>query len=628
MGNMYGVGSQSAQVGAALRVKPWRRLLVAALPALLVLSACGKKEDAPKPAEPTQSKPAASAADTVGKKVLRIAFVVGETGFDPVKVHDLYSSTVNDGIFEKLLAYDYLASPPKLVPGLAEEMPKIEDEGKTYTFKIRKGVYFAPDEKFKGQKRELTAQDVVYSLMRHMDEKNRPVWKFLIEGKIKGLDELAAEAKKTGKFNYDAKVEGLEVVDKHTLKLKLKVTDYNFGYILAHTPFGIVAREVIEGYEDTNAHPVGTNAYMLTSWQRRSKMVLEKNPNFRGAKWDFAPSSDPIDAQLIAEMKGKSLPLIDRVEISVIEEEQARWLAFQNGELDDVSLPGNFAPIALPGGKISAELAAKGVRVQTQLDPEVTYTYFNMKDPVWGGYSVDKIALRRAVAMSYNVAEEIDVIRKGQAVRAEYIVPPGVAGHNVGHKSSIQYDVDTANKLLDKFGYKKGADGYRTLPDGKALVFKYNSDPSSISREFDELWKKSLDRVGIKFEAEKEKFADALKREKQCQLVTRGAAWIADYPDGDNFMMLLYGPNTGESNNGCYQSAKYDALYKKTTMLPDGPERTAIYAEMHKVFEADTPWLLHTTRKRNQMIYPWLKGYKKHPILHAEWMYLDIEGRK
>jgi ABC-type transport system substrate-binding protein len=291
-------------------------------------------------------------------------------------------------------------------------------------------------------------------------------------------------------------------------------------------------------------------------------------------------------------------------------------------------LPGSFAPTAIPGGKVSPSLAEKGVRLQTMLDPEVTYTYFNMKDPVWGGYTVDKIALRRAMAMSYNVQEEIDVIRKGQAVHAQYVIPPGVAGHDPNYKTSIQYDPDTANKLLDRFGYKKGADGYRTLPDGKPLVFKYNSDPSSISREFDELWKKSLDRIGIRFEAEKEKFADALKRERQCLLVTRGAAWIADYPDGDNFMMLLYGPNTGESNNACYQSAKYDALYKKTTTMPDGPERNAVYLEMHKVYEADTPWHLHTSRKRNQLIYPHVKGYKKHPILHAEWMYLDLEPRK
>ena len=625
-------------------------LLSFAFPATLILTACTPKApdatttapaaNAPAsttasssttaPSTPIASAPGGAAipAAAAGAKVLKISFPVGETGFDPVKTSDLYSSTVNDSIFDKLLTYDYLANPPKLVAGLASAMPTIENDGKVYTIKLRQGVYFSPDAKFNGKKREVTAQDVVYTIMRHMDEKNRPLWRFLIDGKIIGLDELAAEAKKSGKFNYDAKVEGLEVVDKYTLKIKLKVTDYNFGFVLAHTPFGIVAREVIEGYEDTMAHPVGTGPYVLAVWQRRAKMILEKNPNYRDVMWDFAAGTDPLDAEIVKSMKGKKVPQIDRVEISVIEEEQARWLAFKNKELDWVNLPGNFAPTALPGGKLAADLVAQGISFQPGLDPEITYTYFNMKDPIWGGYTVDRVALRRAVAMAYNVKEEIDIIRKGQAVHAQYIVPSGVAGHNPAHVSAIQYDPVTANKLLDKFNYKKGADGFRTTPDGKPLVFKLNSEPSSISREFDELWKKNLDAIGIKFEAEKEKFADAIQREKKCQLTARGAAWIADYPDGDNFMMLLYGPNIGESNNGCYDSPAYNKLYKQTTMMPDGPERTAIYAQMHKQFEADTPWLLSTTRKRNQLIYPWVKGFKKHAILHADWVFVDLEPRK
>ncbi len=611
--------------------KTWPRaasglLVVASLFFSLVLvSGCGKREEAPKTAEPKTAASTPPAA--TGQKVYRYAFNASETGFDPVKTHDVYSATINDAIFEKLLTYDYLAEPPKLIPGLAEEMPKIEDNGKTYTFKIRKGVYFAPDPKFGDKKRELTAQDVIYTIMRHMDENNRPVWNFLIQGKIVGLDELAEQAKKTGKFNYDAKIEGLTALDSHTLRIKLTRTDYNFGYILAHTPFGVVAREVIEGYEDTLAHPVGTNAYRLASWQRRSKIVLEKNPNFREVLWNFEPGANPIDQQLVAQMKGKKLPQIDRVEISIIEEEQARWLAFQNGELDSINLPGIFAPVALPGGKLSADLQKKNIQLQVMIDPEITYTAFNMKDPTWGGLDLAKIALRRAVAMAYNTQEEIDVIRKGQAVKAQYIIPFGVAGHNPSYRSSIPYDPDTANKLLDKFGYKKGADGYRTLPDGKPLVFKLNSEPTAVSREFDELWKKSLDKIGIRFEAEKEKFADAIKRSKQCQIVIRGAAWIADYPDGDNFMMLLHGPNIGESNEACYASPKYDALYKQSALLPNGPERDALYLEMHKVFEAETPWVLHTSRKRNQLTYPWVKGYKKHPILTADYMYLDVERR-
>ncbi len=124
-------------------------------------------------------------------------------------------------------------------------------------------------------------------------------------------------------------------------------------------------------------------------------------------------------------------------------------------------------------------------------------------------------------------------------------IPFGVVGHDPRYRSINQYDPVLANKLLDYFGYKKGADGYRTLPDGKPLVIRQATGTAAIDREFNELWKKSMDAIGIRMEFQPGKFADHLKAAKACQLMMWGAAWIADYPDGDNFMQLLYGPNTG-----------------------------------------------------------------------------------
>ena len=159
-----------------------------------------------------------------------------------------------------------------------------------------------------------------------------------------------------------------------------------------------------------------------------------------------------------------------------------------------------------------------------------------------------------------------------------------------------------ANKLLDYFGYKKGADGYRTLPDGKPLVLRLATRSTAIDREFNELWKKSMDAIGIRMEFDISKFADNLKAAKACQLMMWGAAWIADYPDGDNFMQLLYGPNTGQSNNGCYESKAFDALYVKSrAMPPDSPERNLLFLEMTRQMEVDGAWSLHVSRERNQM---------------------------
>ncbi len=594
--------------------------------ATLMLLGCADR--AASPAASSQAVSPATTSD--GRKVLRIAFPVQESGFDPVTAHDLYSSIVIDGIFDTLLTYDYLAQPAKIVPKITEGMPVIEDEGKRYTIRLKKGIYFSPHEAFGGKKRELVAQDVVYSFKRHFDDSLKPVWRFLIDGKIVGLNEWYEAGKKAGKLDWDAPVSGLEVIDSHTLRIQLTRTDYNFNYVLAHVAMAVMAREVVEKYpNDVQSHPVGSSAYMLKEWVRGQRIILEKNPHWRGGTWDFQPSGkDPYDETLVQQMRGKPLGLIDRVEIYPIEEEQSRWLAFKNKQLDVVNMPGNFAPQVIPGGKLAPDLVAMGVRRQTFVDPEYTYLYFQWNDPVWGGNELHKVALRRAVAMAINRQEEIEVIRKGQAVKAEFIVPVGVAGHNETYLSGQQYNPALANALLDKFGYKKGPDGYRRQPNGQPLSLKMTRQGNAIDREFDELYKKNLDAIGIRYETETEKFADSLKREKRCQIQSRGSAWIADYPDGDNFTQLLYSKNIGESNNACYKSAEYDRLYEASARLPDGPERNRLYLEMQKQVEADTPWVFGVSRIRNQMIHPWVLGYKKHPILLAEWMYLDINTGK
>src|ERR1700680_4096453 len=211
---------------------------------------------------------AAGAADM--NKVLHWELRAAETGFDPGRVTDYYSNTVIEAVFERLLTYDYLARPSKLVPEAAEAMPQISDNGKTYLFRIRTGRYFAPDPAFKGAQRELTAEDVAYSIKRHLDPKNRSYWQWLVDGKIVGLDEVAQKAKVAGTgLDYEARIPGLEVVGRYTLRIRLTRTDYNFTYILAMPAMSIVAREVIDAYgEDSNAHPVGGGPSLLMQSRR------------------------------------------------------------------------------------------------------------------------------------------------------------------------------------------------------------------------------------------------------------------------------------------------------------------------------------------------------------------------
>lgn len=563
-------------------------------------------------------------------KVLRWEFRAAETGFDPGKVTDYYSNTVIEAVFERLLTYDYLARPSKLVPEAAEAMPQVSDSGRTYLFHLRKGSYFAPDPAFKGVKRELTAADVAYSIKRHMDPKNRSYWQWLVDGKIVGLDEIAQRAKANdSRFDYDAHIPGLEVVDRYTLRIRLTRTDYNFTYILAMPAMSIVAREVIEAYgEDTNAHPVGTGPYMLTRWARASRISLEANPSYHGFVWAFQPGKDPRDKEIVAAMKGRKMPLIGRIEISVIEEEQSRWLAFQRGELDILLLPQTFAPVAMPGNKLSPDLAQRGVTIEQLFDPEITYNFFNIQDPVIGGFAKEKIALRRAIVMAYDTAEEIRVVRKDQAIEVQSPIPQGVAGFDANYRNGNAFDPAAANVLLDKFGYRRGNDGFRTQPDGSPLVIRrWSRSGDSEARELDDLWTKSLKRVGLRMETVTTKFADLLKMARKCQPMMAGAAWIADYPDADNFMQLLSSANIGQSNYACYNSPEFDRLYLAARQLPDSPERNAIYREINRRLEADTVWKLGVSRLRTMLVQPAVKAYKKHPILHAEWQYIDMEPK-
>ncbi|AYO55408.1 ABC transporter substrate-binding protein [Acinetobacter wuhouensis] len=561
-------------------------------------------------------------------KVLNLAFEAPDDGFDMVKTYNFYSGNIAEAIFEPLLKYDYLARPVVLVPNTAQTLPKIEQDGKVYTFKIKSGIYFTDDPAFKGKRRELTAQDYIYSIQRISDPKNvSPTFSF-IDGKIVGLNQLVDSAKKTGKFNYDAPIAGLKALDKYTLQITLTRSDYNFPYILAYVTFGATAREVVEFYGDRlGQHPVGTGPYQLSRYVPRSKIELVANPDYRGFTWDYKSTGTAWDNQLIKEMAGKKMPQVGKVNISIIEEEQSRWLAFKSGQLDYDKLTSNAVPQALDGKQLKPALQKLGIKLFQNKDPEVTYTSINMKDPVIGGFSLDKIALRRAIAMSYNDEESIKQLYKGQATKAEMFIPEGVQGYDPKYRSSIAYNPLLANKLLDRFGYKKGKDGYRTLPNGKPLSIKFLMQSSSKDVILSELWKKNLDAVGLRSEFIVSNFADNMKAAMQCKYMLWGSAWIADFPEGENFAQLLYGPNSGRGNISCYQSKAYDSLYTQAlALLPQ--QRVPLYEKMNRQIEADNPWIVGGTRLRSWLMHPQVQGYKAHPMMNSVWQYVDIQPVK
>jgi len=576
------------------------------------------------------SLPIASATE---KKVLRYAFRTAEDGFDPMKVYDRYSVGIIENIFEAPLTYDWLARPVKLIPQVVESVPVPEENGTRYTLRFKRGIYFAEDPAFNGQRRELVAKDMEYAIRRFRDPANRSPYEWLFENKVLGLDEFADKAKKTGKFDYDSPIEGLKVLDKYTLQIRLKSPDYNFLYFLAMPNVVPVAREAIEKYkDDTMGHPVGTGPYLLKEWTRRSKIVLEKNPGYRGHTLgtEFANPDDPWDREAIKSLGGKTLPLIDRVEIYPIEQEQPRYLAFVNFEHDFLEeTPFEFIEQVLPNGKLAPNLAKRNIGVFREEQMEFTYDLFNMNDAILGGFAPEKIALRRAMVLAHDRGQEIDIIRRRQAIPAQTPVPPGVVGHDPAFNSSayLDHNLPRAKALLDMYGYiDRDGDGIRDTPDGKplALTYKYNSG-SQDQRQLAELWAKSLTAVGIKLDTVAVQFADMLKDKRVGKFQMASSAWIADYPDAQNFLQLYYGPNIEQSNEARFKQPDYDRLYDKALSLPDSPERNQVYREMYRLLLSYAPVRLGVHRIFSHLLYPWVKGYKKHPILFTSFRFLDVD---
>jgi len=569
----------------------------------------------------------AAAADAA--KTLRIAFQIAETSFDPAFASDAASDSVMSNIFDSMLDYDYLARPVKLVPRALESLPVVEEGGRAYLCRIRKGIFFTPDPAFKGKPRELTAADFAYGFKRILDPAVKSPWLWLIEGKLVGGDELRKSAEKSGRFDYDAPLPGLTVVDRYTLRIRLTAPDLRFPYVLAVPNMAAQAREVVEAHGlDIGAHPIGTGPYMLGEYRRSARIVLVANPGYRDVTYAPAGPIPPASQPVANALKGRKLPLAGRVEIRVIEEGQARWLAFLNKELDFLDiLPIEYTDEALDNGKLRPGLAAQGIVHDTLLRPNTWWTYFNMKDPIVGGYAPEKIALRRAIAMAFNNAEAIRIQLKGRAVPAYGPIPPDIAGYDPNLKTQAQlYDPAAARALLDKFGYQdRNGDGYREMPDGKPLVIERWSSPNSQARTGDELWKKNLDAIGVKIEFKKDRVPELRKMARLGKIPMRADGWNADYPDAENFMQLLYGPNAGQENQAQFDLPEFNKLYDQARTLPDSPERTKLFDRMTELALAYAPWRMTYHLLEDSLRHRWIGTYVPHPIRSQWWQYIDVD---
>jgi ABC-type transport system substrate-binding protein len=578
---------------------------------------------------------AAQTLPAAPQKVLRYALEKAETGFDPAQVPDAYSREIIDNIIEPPLRYDLLARPLKLRVATAAALPEMSPDFRELTLRIRPGIFFADDPAFKGRARELTAADYAYSLKRHFDPRLHSVaYADLLGDDIVGLQALRERAlNRDQPFDYDALVDGLRVIDRYTLRIRFGHPSPRFPLKLAETIYaGAIAREVAELYGDAiMEHPVGTGPFRLAQWRRSSFIALERNPRFRAEFYDEQPAVDDADGQATAaRLHGRREPMVDRVEISIIEEPQPAWLAFMGGAFDMALVPYEFADTAAPGGRLAANLARRGMQVHLVPQPDVTYTYFNMDDPVVGGYAPERVALRRAIALGYDNDEEIRLLRKPLAIPAQGLVAPLVGGYDPAYRSGMSdYDPLRARALLDLYGYVDvNGDGYRERPGGGALVLHMATQPDTGARQLNELWQKKMDAIGLRIVFDRRQWPEQMKQSRagKLQMWTLGAS--SDEPDPEDLLALAYGPGKGGGNWSRFDLPDYNVEFRRIHELPDGPERSAAIAQAQKLLLAWMPMKTHFHRVRLVLAQPWLQGYPANPFVSGYWRFLDIDAAR
>jgi ABC-type transport system substrate-binding protein len=576
---------------------------------------------------------ASTTAAAGATRMLRCSFPVAETGMDPAQVSDVYSRTLTASIFEGLYGYDHLARPARSVLVTAAAMPEVADNWREFTIRIQPGIFFADDPAFKGANpgkgRELVAQDYVYSILRFADPATKsPLFSSVQNWGIVGLDERRQQAIDSKKpFDYDTPLPGLQALDRTTLRFRLKETRPRFVESLSVGDlYGAVAREVVEFYGDKiMAHPVGTGPFRLASWRRSSRIVLERNPSYRKVLWQAQPAADDAEGQAVAKrLTGRTVPLVDRVEIDIIEAAQPRWLAFLNGQHDVIErMPPEFIDIAMPGGKTAPHLAKRGVRGVRTLTADVTFLYFNMDDPVVGGLAPERVALRRAIGLATDTQREIRTLRKGMAIPAQSPVMPHLTGYDPAFKSEMSaYDPARARALLDLYGWTdRNGDGWREQPDGKPLVLEIATQPDQTSRDLDELRQKNLQAIGLRVEFKPAKWPENLKAGRAGKLQIWALASLASQPDGQNIFDRYFGPQSGLQNIARFKHPELDRIYQRMSQLPDGPERLALFEQIKKLAVAYMPYKLGVHRFVADLMTDRVVGFKR-PIFWLNWYHM------
>lgn len=562
-------------------------------------------------------------------KVYRHSMDGAPTNLDPVQTATIFSNFVVLNTYDTLFRYKYLQRPYELTTNLAAALPQISDDGLEYVIRIKPGVHFIDDDAFaEGKGRELIAQDVVYSLKRHFDPKNRSQGSWLWTNRIKGLDDWG----KNG-ADYDKAVEGLLALDNYTLKITLNAPYPQLPFTLAVGFSGVVAREAIEAYgREISIRPVGSGPFKLKKFDT-AKAVFVPNPKFRQEPVNLALEGyDPEQhgALGLESIEGRSPPFVDRLEIDFVSETAARWNSFTKGN----EIQYTFVPVEQVDSVLSSkdpirlkEDWAQRYHSASGIEAGFVYGGFNL-DREAIGYNDDPKRAARNKALRCAMRDATDwQARNSRFYAGIGVVFPGIvppAASNLAQQlsnDSITLNLDRARQTLKQAGWN--ADN---LPE-----LSYGFVNNVTSRQLFEQFRGFMAEIG--YPSSKIKpvsfatFGDYNKAIKTSQLDIMFLGWGLDYPDAENTLQLYYGPNhTPGSNNSNYANPNFDALFKKSKVMQPGPERQALYRQMSNMVIDDCVTFSGLSRSRIHLWHKDVVGLPDREILGGFWLrFVDIQ---
>lgn len=573
---------------------------------------------------------------------------------DPATCGDTTSSGIQANFYEGLYCYHYLKRPLEVIPLLAESMPKVSEDGLTYTIKLKKGVKyhrnpcFGKDDDGSFRTRTVHAKDFVMAFKRVADYHLNTglAWAFLAN-RIAGIDDYRKKTRsyKVGDFSrYNLPLEGIKALDEHTLQIKLVEAFPQLICTLAMHVYAPIPREAVDYWlateDDGNGgrksvatekratefreaeQAVGTGPYVLAVFKRKSKIVLKRNHDFRKDYYPSEGEESDKEAGLLDDA-GKLVPFIDVLHIDYVAEDYSSWMRFLTKQTDSSGIPKEpFEFVISPDKKLADKWQKQGIQLTKYHSPAVYWIVFNMDDPVIGKSK----SLRQALCLCYDVDNHIKILFNGRGKRAVSILPSTFKGHKeAGPGPYARFDLEAAKKKLSKAKEELAQAGELVNGEIPELVLDLPGRDRSayrmgefVQQQFGQLNIK-LKLVGNDWDTLQEKVHN-----KQVQIYTMG--WHADYPDAENFLQLFYTGNIDkQTNNSNYSNKEFDRLYEKIRTMDDSPERTKLYAKMINIISEDCPVLLLSEPENYVLIYDWVKNSKPHPIGSGFSKYVRID---